>query len=127
MKFEAGKYYRTRDNSKAHILLIEDGRIFGRVRFHEGQWIACAWYSNGQKRNDPTVDDLDLMEVWKEPEPISGFVNQYENGRLEVFRTRLIAEKAARSSCVRTAVPVIETMLTLDGGFLLNPTQAART
>ena len=63
MKFEEGKFYRTRDGRKAKIFLIQNYDMLGAVLWN-GLWQHCEWYNCGHKRIGE--DKLDLIEEWKE-------------------------------------------------------------
>jgi hypothetical protein len=82
MKFEEGKFYRTRDGRKAKIFLIQNYDMLGAVLWN-GLWQHCEWYNCGRKLIGG--DKLDLIEEWKEKVKRTVWVNVYQTERVEIF------------------------------------------
>lgn len=65
MKFEVGKFYKTRDGIKAQIFMLDNGEglMMGAV-FIGPHWLSKNWRSSGAATYDC---DLDLVSEWREP------------------------------------------------------------
>jgi len=69
MKFEAGKFYRTRDGHKAQVLLLENGCgwMLGAVLIEDG-WIQVAWRNDtGAITFSTCPQQYDIVGERKEP------------------------------------------------------------
>lgn len=64
MKFELGKFYKTRDGRKAQIFMLDNGKglMIGAVLI-DGNWLARVWNNSGSS----TLEfDRDLVGEWRE-------------------------------------------------------------
>lgn len=82
MKIEVGKYYRTRNGRKIHIFAENPDihycgssfRFIGNVLYHREILGIYSWAMDGISNTEIKVSDLDIIEEWKEPRVIEGFV-----------------------------------------------------
>jgi hypothetical protein len=65
MKIEAGKFYRTRDGSKARIYATDGSEIHGAVNYC-WVWIQVGWLKLGRYKGR-SDHDFDLVSEWSEP------------------------------------------------------------
>jgi hypothetical protein len=72
MKIEVGKYYRTRDDNKAHISFPKNdhGRLMGSVQIGHGV-MGHVWDENGKARSDGHESTSDLVAEWDAPMPLN--------------------------------------------------------
>jgi hypothetical protein len=72
MKFEPGKYYKTRDGRKARIYITDAG---GTYSIHGAVWTTDIWVQHtwqadgGFNYEKPGGSSLDLVAEWEEPKP----------------------------------------------------------
>jgi hypothetical protein len=98
MKFEAGKFYKTRDGRKAEIRLDDvKTASYGEsllVRINDRDWLM---YGDGKFYNSRTNHPYDLVEEWKEPHKIEGWVNLYKGGHIgnNIYKTKRDAKSAS--------------------------------
>ena len=108
MKIEVGKYYKTRNGYKAHILHILDcdgignKNIVGYTTSPDGVfWDTVLWTMAGATNNP----HMELVEEWKGPKSGVAYVNIFVNGIGGAFNTRSAADgtsvKEDRIACVR--------------------------
>lgn len=66
MKFEVGKFYRTRDGRKAQIFMLDNGSglMFG-ARLDTEVWSPSTWNKNGTWAIGS--HEKDLISEWREP------------------------------------------------------------
>jgi len=78
MKFEEGKFYKTRDGHKAVVWMPDNGmgNMLGAIKGDDGIWGAYVW-SDDNKSNG-----FDLVAEWREP--IKYSVEIWEIGRAHV-------------------------------------------
>ena len=67
MKFEVGKFYKTRDGRKAQIFMMDDnkGNMLGAVLLSDNSWCSYSWKPDGAYASDSR--HLDLISEWREP------------------------------------------------------------
>jgi hypothetical protein len=68
MKFEIGKFYKTRDGRKAQIFMLDNGAGFmmGTVLQANDRWFSNHWRCDGTIYIDSDSPD-DLISEWEEP------------------------------------------------------------
>jgi hypothetical protein len=68
MKFEIGKFYKTRDGRKAQIFMLDNGAGFmmGTVLQENGIWFSKHWICDGTIYINSDSPD-DLISEWEEP------------------------------------------------------------
>lgn len=66
MKFEAGKFYKTRDGHKAVVWMPDNGlgSMFGAIKGNDDIWGAYVWCKEERK-----IHCFDLVAEWTEPKP----------------------------------------------------------
>jgi hypothetical protein len=70
MKFEVGKFYKTRDGRKAQLFILDNGAsvMLGVVLNKGGIWFSNQWRCDGRIYcNNDTLNDL--VTEWTEPKP----------------------------------------------------------
>lgn len=105
MQLKEKTYYKTRDGRRAY---VAERSPFATTR--GDRWIglfetggAHSWRADGMSYTE-TASALDLVEEWREPVRVSGFVNVYPDGFTSpVYPTRSRADLAAdeqRIACI---------------------------
>lgn len=117
MKFELGKFYKTRDGRKAQIFMLDNGAeiILGMVQNKDNIWFSNQWRTDGRiYHNHETPNDLvgewrepikKVMEVWIDPmQPIENHkyslqlklgINNWDDDKTDscTIRTRITLEE----------------------------------
>ena len=88
MKFEAGKYYKTRSGRKAFVAATENpfrpSNAFRMCGFIEGYSYSMAWTSDG--RSSLISEDIDdLIAEWKEPVTFTTWLALWSDGSATCF------------------------------------------
>ncbi len=87
MKFEEGKFYKTKNGLKAEIYKVFDAYLIGAVEATPGFWACCQWSSSGAKFLEtdlPAVDSFNLVSIWEQPKPKRRVWFNKGEGRLHV-------------------------------------------
>lgn len=107
MKFEIGKFYKTRDGRKAECLYIPDGAddfpMILRINRECFPQTCCVDGSYGRG----IETEIDLISEWREPIKIEGWVNVYEDRFGYVHKTRKEADEQvgvwSRLACIKVS------------------------
>jgi len=96
MKFEVGKYYRTRDGRKALVLYTDKRSNFGRslivLLFQKDEDLTWHYLSTGKA--EPDVEcAADLVGPWREPTVAWAVIT--DTGNLWLYAEEQIAEQVA--------------------------------
>jgi hypothetical protein len=106
MKFEVGKFYKTRSGRKCEILFICPQKYRATYPVMVGLE-PHVWSVNSDGKSQVT-EDYDIVSEWKEPIKIESWVNVYEDGiGRRIFDTKEIADENAiegkRIACIKVS------------------------
>jgi len=103
MKFEIGKFYKTRDGRKAQIFMLDNGAgyMLGAVN-KDGVWRYNTWDRNGLWACSEHL--LDLISEWEEPKKpkLMAHAIRKQCGMYSLSTNMYDSEKAARDILLGT-------------------------
>jgi hypothetical protein len=87
MKFEVGKFYKTRDGRKVEVIAVRAGLSFGHtvigLVMNDPYGDVTTWSADGNYGICPDSRELsaDLVAEWRDPVKVSGWLNYYKDDR----------------------------------------------